>query len=188
VPESHDTHVDRREFLKQAATGAVALTSPSASANAQTTAPSSTPVAAAQEGAGTRVEELTQGRTGSDFMVDILKSLGFDYVCANPGQSFRGLQESIINYAGNSQPEFLTCCHEEASVAMAHGYYKVEGKPLAVLAHGTVGLQHAAMAVYNAYCDRAPVYLILGNTFDATTRLGDAEWQHSVLDRFPGLK
>jgi thiamine pyrophosphate-dependent acetolactate synthase large subunit-like protein len=115
-------------------------------------------------------------------MVDIVKALGFDYVCANPGSSFRGLQESIVNYAGNTQPEFLTCCHEESSVAMAHGYFKIEGKPLAVMAHGTVGLQHAAMAVYNAYCDRVPVYIILGNTLDAVTRVPGAEWQHSVQD------
>ena len=115
-------------------------------------------------------------------MVDILKALNFDYVCANPGSSFRAIQESIVNYANNTQPEFLTCCHEEASVAMAHGYFKIEGKPLAALAHGTVGLQHAAMAVYNAYCDRVPVYLILGNTLDAVTRAPGAEWQHSVQD------
>ena len=76
-------------------------------------------------------------------MVDVIKSLGFEYVCANPGSSFRGLQESLVNYGGNKKPEFLTCCHEESSVAMAHGYAKIEGKPMAVLAHGTVGLQHA---------------------------------------------
>ncbi len=110
---------------------------------------------------------LTSGRSGSDFMVDVIKSLGFDYVCANPGSSFRGLQESIVNYGGNTRPEFLTCCHEESSVAMAHGYSKIEGKPLAILAHGTVGLQHASMAIYNACCDRVPVYIILGNTLDA---------------------
>jgi thiamine pyrophosphate-dependent acetolactate synthase large subunit-like protein len=65
---------------------------------------------------------------------------------------------------------------------MAHGYYKIEGKPLAVLAHGTVGLQHAAMAIYNAYCDRVPVYVILGNTMNATTRRPGVEWAHSVQD------
>ena len=92
-------------------------------------------------------------------MVDVFKSLGVEYVCANPGSSFRALHESIVNYGGNSKPELITCCHEESSVAMAHGYSKIEGKPLAVLAHGTVGLQHAAMAIYNAYCDRVPVYV-----------------------------
>ena len=124
--------------------------------------------AAAETEAPAVVEVLTADRTGSDFMVDVLKSLGFEYVCANPGSSFRGLHESIINYGGNKSPEFITCCHEESSVAMAHGYFKVEGKPMAVLAHGTVGLQHAAMAIYNAYCDRVPVISSLGNTIDAT--------------------
>src|ERR1700726_3229762 len=65
---------------------------------------------------------------------------------------------------------------------MAHGHAKVEGKPLAVFAHGTVGVQHAAMAIYNAYCDRAPVYLIIGNIIDATKRLPGVEWAHSVQD------
>ena len=91
-------------------------------------------------------------------MVDVLKSLGIEYICSNPGSSFRALHESVINYGGNRNPEFLTCCHEESAVGMAHGYAKIEGKPLGVFAHGTVGLQHAAMAIYNAYCDRVPVY------------------------------
>jgi thiamine pyrophosphate-dependent acetolactate synthase large subunit-like protein len=120
-------------------------------------------------------------RCGSDFMVDVFKSLDFDYVCANPGSSFRGLHESFINYGGNSSPELVTCCHEESSVAMAHGYFKAAGKPLAVMAHGTVGLQHAAMAIYNAWCDRVPVYLILGNHSDAALRRA-AEWYHGVQD------
>lgn len=120
-------------------------------------------------------------RSGSDFMVDVFKSLEFDYICANPGSSFRGLHESIINYGGNEHPELITCCHEESSVAMAHGYFKAEGKPLAVMAHGTVGLQHAAMAIYNAWCDRVPVYMILGNHHDAALRRA-AEWYHGVQD------
>ena len=165
--------VDRRNFLRVAAGGAAALVTNIRAAGAQESAPSET----AHE-----VEVLTTDRSGSDFMVDVMKSLEFEYVCSNPGSSFRGIQESLINYGGNQSPEFLTCCHEESSVAMAHGYYKIEGKPLAVLAHGTVGLQHAAMAIYNAYCDRVPVYVILGNTMDATTRRPGVEWAHSVQD------
>src|SRR6202167_2956590 len=121
-------------------------------------------------------------RSGSDFMVDVIKSLGIEYVCSVAGSSFRALHESVINYGGNSAPEFITCCHEESSVAMAHGYAKIEGKPVVVFAHGTVGLQHAAMAIYNAYCDRVPVYIIIGNTLDATKRRPGAEWDHSVQD------
>ena len=115
-------------------------------------------------------------------MVDVLKSLNFEYIASNPGSSFRGIHESIINYGSNQTPEFITCCHEESSVAMAHAYFKVEGKPMAVLCHGTVGLQHAAMAIYNAYCDRVPVYILAGNTLDATMRRPGVEWAHSVQD------
>ena len=106
----------------------------------------------------------------------------FEYVAANPGSSFRGLQESFINYGGNKTPELLTCCHEESSVAMAHGYAKIEGKPMMIMAHGTVGLQHASMAIYNAYADRVPVYIVLGNILDGTFRRSDVEWAHSVQD------
>lgn len=171
--------VDRRNFLKVAAGGAAALVAGAKVARAQEEAPAES--AAAPAGAK-EVEVLTTDRTGSDFMVDVLQSLGFEYVCSNPGSSFRGLQESVINYGGNRNPEFLTCCHEESSVGMAQGYAKIEGKPLLVFAHGTVGLQHAAMAIYNAFCDHVPVYIVLGNTLDATVRRPGAEWSHSVQD------
>jgi thiamine pyrophosphate-dependent acetolactate synthase large subunit-like protein len=115
-------------------------------------------------------------------MVDVIKSLDFEYVAANPGSSFRGLHESIINYGGNSRPELLTCCHEESSVAMAHGYAKIDGRPMLVMAHGTVGLQHASMAIYNAWADRVPVYLLLGNILDVAYRRSVVEWTHSVQD------
>ena len=169
----------RREFMRRAAAVSAAMAAP-ASAIAQSTTPA--PSTPAPEPSTTEPEPLTGGRSGSDFMVDVIKSLGFAYICANPGSSFRGLQESIVNYGGNEKPEFLTCLHEESSVAMAHGYSKIEGKPLAVLAHGTVGLQHASMAIYNAWCDRVPVYIILGNTLDATMRHPGVEWVHSVQD------
>ncbi len=136
----------------------------------------------AEEGTPSNVGVLTVDRTGSDFMVDVIKSLGIEYICANPGSSFRGLHESVINYGGNRDPEFITCCHEESSVAMAHGYAKIEGKPLGIFLHGTVGLQHASMAIYNAYCDRVPVYIIAGNIIDATKRISSVEWAHSVQD------
>ncbi len=179
--------VDRRNFLKSAAVGAAALAAvPAGIAAAEPAEPKRTALPAMSPAAETEVpsvaEVLTADRTGSDFMVDVIKSLGFEYVCANPGSSFRGIHESIINYGGNKKPEFITCCHEESSIAMAHGYYKIEGKPLLTLAHGTVGLQHASMALYNAYCDRVPVYLILGNIIDETMRVPGVEWAHSVQD------
>jgi thiamine pyrophosphate-dependent acetolactate synthase large subunit-like protein len=115
-------------------------------------------------------------------MVDAIKSLNIEYVCANPGSDFRGLHESLINYGGNKTPEFITCTHEESSVAIGHGYAKIEGKPLLALAHGTVGLQHASMALYNAYCDRVPVMMIVGNTMDVKARRANVVWDHSALD------
>src|SRR5207245_3984165 len=80
-----------------------------------------------------------------------------------PASSCRSLPASIVTYGGTRKPEFLTCMHAESSVAMAHGYAKAAGKPMGVLAHGSVGLQHAAMAVYNAWCDRVPVMVLGGN-------------------------
>jgi len=180
------TSVDRRAFLKTAAAGSVATIVAGAGAvNAQPSIPvrPSTPLMSkAAETGNPSAEVLTTDRPGSDFMIDVFKSLGFEYICANPGSSFRGLQESVVNYGGNKAPEFITCCHEESAVGMAHGYAKIEGKPLGVFAHSTVGLQHAAMAIFNAYCDRVPVYIILGNTIDATMRRPGVEWDHSVQD------
>jgi acetolactate synthase-1/2/3 large subunit len=179
--------VDRRGFLKSAAvTGAAAMVGSAAPLEAQQPAAeraaSPARVAPPERDPGPDADPVTTDAPGGDFMVDVLKALKFDYVAANPGSSFRGIHESIINYGGNQAPEFLTCCHEESSVAMAHGYFKAAGTPMAVLVHGTVGLQHAAMAIYNAYCDRVPVYVMAGNTLDATMRRPGVEWAHSVQD------
>ena len=187
--KSRKPKVGRRNFLKSAGAGAAALVTGSTAAEAQQqqvaqAARPTTPLMT-KEAEGvvpTDVRVLENQRPGSDFMVDVIKSLGFEYVCANPGSSFRSLHESLLNYGGNKSPEFITCCHEESSVAMAHGYFKIEGKPLLVLAHGTVGLQHASMAIYNAWCDRVPMFIILGNTLDLTLRRPGAEWAHSVQD------
>ena len=180
--------VGRRGFLKGAAAGAAALAANPPAAIAQqadarraVTAPSDAALAA-ETAPPAPVEVLTNERPGSDFMVEVIKSLGIEYCCANPGSSFRALHESILNHGGNKDPELITCCHEESSVAMAHGFAKIEGKPIMVMAHGTVGLQHASMAIYNAYCDRVPVYIVLGNIQDATYRRGNVEWVHSVQD------
>jgi len=178
--------IDRRAFLKSAAVGAAVLAAnPTASRAQQLEARNAPPVPMPPEaeiGTPARLDVLTETRSGSDFMVDVIKSLGIEYICSNPGSSFRGLHESVINYGGNKNPEFITCCHEESSAAMAHGYAKIEGKRLAIMAHGTVGLQHASMAIYNAWCDRVPIYIIVGNIVDATKRIGAVEWAHSVQD------
>src|SRR5262245_22860586 len=180
--------VGRRRFLKKAAVaGAATLATPAVVASAQSAEPprnaAPLPMPRGPEtGTPLELDVLTTDRCGSDFMVDVIKTLDLDYVCSNPGSSFRALHESVINYGGNQKPEFITCCHEESSVGMAHGYSKIEGKPLGVFAHVTWGLQHAAMAVFNAYCDRVPMFIIVGNTIDATMRRPGVEWIHSVQD------
>jgi len=115
-------------------------------------------------------------------MVDVLKSLKIDYLGSNPGSTFESLHESLINYGNNQMPEFLTACHEESAVAMAHGYFKVEGKPMMALIHGDIGLQHAGMAIYNAYCDRVPVYMVVGNHADSAERGQGVQSIHSAQD------
>jgi thiamine pyrophosphate-dependent acetolactate synthase large subunit-like protein len=122
------------------------------------------------------------GKPNSDFMVDVIKSMKIDYVYSNPASSFRGLHESLINYGKNTLPEFITCMHEESSVAMAHGHYKASGKPQLMLCHGTVGLMHATMAVYNAWVDRVPIIMIGGNDLDAAHRPPGVPTYHSAQD------
>jgi len=124
----------------------------------------------------------------SDFMVDVIKSLDIDYVTINAGSSFRGLHESLLNHGGNKKPEILTCLHEESAVAMAHGYAKAEGTPMAIICHGTVGIQHAAMSVYNAFCDRAPVLLFGGNYTDVEYRSRSIEWTHAAQNAAAPIK
>jgi len=179
--------IDRRKFLKGAAAGAAAFAAIPVVTNAQpgevSRAGSAQPMPKELEVETPAVlDVLTENRSGSDFMVDVIKSLGIEYVASNPGSSFRGLHESVINYGGNESPEFITCCHEESAVAMAHGYSKIEGKPMAVFLHSDVGLQHGSMAIYNAFCDRVPVYLIAGNALEINSRRPGVEWDHSAQD------
>src|SRR5499426_3909331 len=184
---------DRRRFLTGfvAASAATAITPPLARAQEEvaqnTRAPSAVPpnaqVAAAEtqtpsEAAPNRIG----GVPGSDFMVDVIKTLGIKYCPSNCASSFRGLHESLINYGGNKKPEFLTCMHEESAAGMCHGYFKVAGRPLLTLCHGTVGLQHAAMAIYNAWCDRVPMIVVGGNDLDAAKRPPGVPTFHSAQD------
>ena len=125
---------------------------------------------------------ISSAQYGSDVIVDLLKALGIEYAAFNPGSSFRGLHDSIVNYGGNRQPEVIECCHEEVSVALAHGYAKATGRPMVAIAHDVVGLQHASMAIFNAWCDRVPV-LVLGGTgpMDLTKRRPWIDWIHTAL-------
>jgi len=191
-----DPSVSRRKFLSGAAVAGAAVTAQGASPATSFAAPAPNPmeparlpsalppsakVAAAEVGTP-QEPKRGNGPVGSDFMVDVIKSLDIEYLPSNPASSFRALHESLINYGGNKKPEFLTCTHEESAVGMAHGYFKASGKPLLTLCHGTVGLQHAAMAIYNAWCDRVPVIVVGGNDLDAAHRPPGVPTFHSAQD------
>ena len=122
------------------------------------------------------------GVAGSDFMVDVIKTLDIKYLPSNCASSFRSIHESLIDYGGNVMPEYISCMHEESAAAMAHGYFKASGKPLITLCHGTVGLMHATMAVYNAWCDRVPMIIMGGNDADAAFRPPMVPTYHAAQD------
>lgn len=169
----------RRDFLTSVALGgAAALVAPATPAGAEDVSTSAaaarplTPPNAAVMAAELLppAESLYVGRTGSDYIVDAIKGLAIPYATILPGASFRGIHESLINYGGNQNPELLTCLHEEIAIALAHGYAKATSRPLLALIDGAVGLQHAAMAFYNAWCDRVPLIALCGNHLDASQR------------------
>src|ERR1700716_31637 len=167
--EEESSGFNRRDFLITAAATAAGSTLVAQAADkpaAKTTHPG----------------DIVIERPGSDFMVDVIKTLDLKYMTTNPGSSFRSLHESLVNYGGNAKPELLTCLHEESAVGMAHGYARAAGKPMGVLVHGTVGLQHASMAIYNAWCDRVPVLVMAGNFMDAAQRRPGVEWYHCAQD------
>ncbi len=124
------------------------------------------------------------GVWGSDAIALMLRALDIPYVCLNPGASFRGLHDSLVNCLGNERPQMLVCLHEEHAVAIAHGYAKVTGTPLAAIVHSNVGLMHASMAMFNAWCDRLPV-IVLGATgpVDAAKRRPWIDWIHTMRDQ-----
>ncbi len=184
--------LDRRKFLAAAAvagaTGAVSpvqaatATSPETPPRPPSALPPDAHVAAAEAGTPDVPPYANEGRPGSDFMVDVIKTLGIKYMPANPASSYRAIHESLINYGKNTMPEFLTVTHEEVGVGMAHGYYKIANKPLLTLCHGTVGLMHATMNIYDAFCDRAPVIVLAGNDMDAAHRSPGVPTVHSAQD------
>jgi len=121
---------------------------------------------------------------GSDIIAETLQALDIPYIALNPGASYRGLHDSIVNYLGNENPRMLLCLHEEHAIAIAQGYAKVTGKPMAAAIHSNVGLMHATMAIFNAWCDRVPM-VILGATgiVDAVKRRPWIEWIHTSRDQ-----
>ena len=108
---------------------------------------------------------------GSDVVAGTLRALDIPFIALNPGASYRGLHDSLVNYLGNERPQILLCLHEEHAVAIAHGWAKVTGKAMAVALHSNVGLMHGTMAIFNAWCDRMPV-IVIGATgpLDAAKR------------------
>jgi thiamine pyrophosphate-dependent acetolactate synthase large subunit-like protein len=121
---------------------------------------------------------------GSDVFAEMLRMLGVRYVALNPGSSFRGLHDSLVNRLGNVDPRMLLCLHEEHAVSIAHGWAKVTGEPMAVILHSNVGLMHGTMAIFNAWCDRVPM-LVFGATgpVDAAMRRPWIDWLHTSRDQ-----
>ncbi|MGA9950960.1 MAG: thiamine pyrophosphate-dependent enzyme [Xanthobacteraceae bacterium] len=179
----------RRNFLKGAGlVGAAAAVAPQVTANAAPVAPLPQlkaavpgPLQTAAETLAPSSDPVNQTSSGGDFMTDVLNSLGIEYLAINCASSYRGLHEAVLNHA-NNKPEIITCVHEDIAVHMAQGYAKIEGKPMAMACHGVVGLQHATMAMYNAWCDRVPVLVFGGNIMEADKRGPGAEWLHAGVD------
>jgi acetolactate synthase-1/2/3 large subunit len=207
--------VDRRAFLSASAAAAAAATgvvpaattaaSPSFNAATGSGARANFPPSALTELAGIEIAQAAKNKAqlesaddwdpvyhvknpGSDFVVDCLSALGYEYVAAIPGTTFSGFQESVINHPSNGKPEWLTVTHEEISAAVAHGYAKASGKPMAFAVHGVVGVQHASMGVYNAYADRVPMLLLTGNYADGTLRNPPPDWYHNATDGLAMLR
>src|SRR3970040_233114 len=128
-----------------------------------------------------RVVEKPQAQYGSDVIVDVMKAFEIEYIAINPGATFRGLHDSLVNYGGNHMPEIVLCNHEEITVALAQGYARAKGRPMAAAVHNIVGLQHASMAIYNAWCDRLPI-VILGGTgpINTNNRRPRIDWVHTA--------
>ncbi len=183
APESN-----RRNFLKGAGLVGAAAVTPPVAANAMPVATPERlkaavpgPLQTAAETMSPAKDPVNQTSSGGDFMTDVLNSLGVDYLAINCASSYRGLHEAIINH-GNNKPEIITCVHEDIAVHMGQGYAKMEGKPMAMACHGVVGLQHATMAIYNAWCDRVPILVFGGNIMEADKRAPGAEWLHAGVD------
>ncbi len=124
---------------------------------------------------------VSKAEWGSDVIAETLRGLGIEYVALNPGATFRGVHDSLVNYLGNESPSMILCNHEEIAVAIAHGYGRAAGKPMAAFVHDIVGLLHASMAMFNAYMGREGV-LVLGATgpVDANHRRPWIDWIHTA--------
>ncbi|MFA3920965.1 thiamine pyrophosphate-binding protein [Ruegeria hyattellae] len=121
---------------------------------------------------------------GSDLIAEMMRALGLRYIALNPGSSYRGLHDSLVNHLGDKRPQILLCLHEEHAVSIAHGWAKVTGEPMAVALHANVGLMHASMAIYNAWCDRVPIMVFgAAGPYDASLRRPWIDWIHTSRDQ-----
>ncbi len=154
---------------------------PQSNRDAKPTSPPAAPISALDRPVPAGVN---QAAFGSDVVADALRATHIPFIALNPGASYRGFHDSLVNYLGNEQPQMLLCLHEESAVAIAHGYAKVTGRAMAVAVHSNVGLMHATMAIFNAWCDRMPV-LILGATgpIDTVKRRPWIDWIHTARDQ-----
>ncbi|HUY06832.1 MAG TPA: thiamine pyrophosphate-dependent enzyme [Acidimicrobiales bacterium] len=116
----------------------------------------------------------------SDRIADLLHDLGYRYLPLNPGSSFRGLHDSVVNYGGNVDPKVILCLHEEIAVAVAHGYAKASGNPAAAAIHDLVGLMHASMAVFDAWADGVPLLVLGGSGPELPRERRSLDWTHSA--------
>src|SRR5437773_5048248 len=123
----------------------------------------------------------SRAQYGSDLMVEVLRDLGIKYIALNPGASYRGLHDSIVNFEPGKGPEIIMCTHEEIAVALANGYARATGEIMATGLHDIVGLQHACMAIFNAWCDRTPILNLGGGGPQSTTNRRSTDWVHTAL-------
>src|SRR5262245_31206910 len=127
---------------------------------------------------------------GSDLMVEMLRELGIKYIALNPGASYRGLHDSLVNFEAGKEIQMIMCTHEEIAVAIANGYARATGEIMATGLHNVVGLQHASMAIFNAWCDRTPILNLGGGGRRAATQRRSTDWVHTGLGAHgvgPGL-
>ena len=124
---------------------------------------------------------LSNAQSGSDLAIELFAGLGIPYVALNPGSSYRGLHDSLVNFDVPNKPEIVVCCHEEICVALAHGYARATSQPMLAALHDVVGLQHASIAMFNAWCDRVPMIVIGGTGPSAVeNRRNHIDWVHTA--------
>lgn len=123
----------------------------------------------------------SEAQYGSDLMAEVLQELGIKYIALNPGASFRGLHDSLVNFRPGKGPEILLCTHEEIAVALANGYARASGEIMATALHNIVGLQHASMAIFNAWCDRTPILNLGGGGPQDAANRRSTDWVHTAL-------